>query len=71
MKRTTLILDESILEGVRELARKENRTSSDVANALLAEGLQWRKAQGRSKFALASFSMEQKACMGLGTRYAL
>jgi hypothetical protein len=44
MKRTTLVLEDGCMEAVRELARKENRTLSEVVNDLLAEGVARRKA---------------------------
>lgn len=39
MKRTTLILEDACLEGVRELAHARHETMSDVVNSLLAKGL--------------------------------
>jgi len=42
MKRTTLILEEACLRGIRELARKEGRQMSQVVNELLVEGLRRR-----------------------------
>jgi hypothetical protein len=44
MKRTTLILEESCLEGIRNLARREGKTLSKAATELFAEGLRRRKA---------------------------
>lgn len=40
MERTTLILEDACMDGVRELARREHREISRVVNELLAEGLQ-------------------------------
>ena len=70
MKRTTLILEESCLEGVRDLARHEGKNMSAVANELLVEGLQRRKTRRRPEFELPSFSMG-KATVHLGDRNAL
>jgi hypothetical protein len=70
MKRTTLILDESSLQGIRNLAGKEAKTMSQVVNELLAEGLQRRRARRRGETRLPSFSMG-KPCANLGDRDAL
>ncbi len=47
MKRTTLILEESCVEGIRNLAHREGKTLSKVANELFAEGLRRRKSRRR------------------------
>jgi hypothetical protein len=57
MKRTTLIIDDACLKGIRDLARKDDRNLSEVVNALLTEGLQRRKDKPRRDFELPSFSM--------------
>ena len=68
--RTTLILEEGCMKGVRDLARKENRTISEVVNEILAEGLQKRKKRKRIKFSLPSFHMGNPR-VNLGDRNAL
>lgn len=70
MVRTTLILEESSLEGIRDLARKQGKTLSQVTNELLAEGLQRRKVKRRPDFKLPAFSMG-KPRLNLGDRNAL
>jgi hypothetical protein len=70
MKRTTLVLEDACMEGIRELARREGRQLSEVVNALLAEGLQRHKTRKRRRFALPSFSMGRPR-VNLGDRNAL
>jgi Arc/MetJ-type ribon-helix-helix transcriptional regulator len=70
MKRTTLVLEESCVEGVRDLARRAGKNMSDVVNELLAEGLQRRKARRRRDFNLPSFAMGRPR-VNLGDRNAL
>lgn len=70
MKRTTLILEEACLAGIRDLARHEGKNMSEVTNELLAEGLQRRKARKRIEFTLPSFSMGNPR-INLGDRNAL
>jgi hypothetical protein len=70
LKRTTLVLEESCLEGIRDLARREGKNLSAVANELFAEGLHRRKARKRPEFILASYSMG-KTRVNLGDRNAL
>jgi len=70
MKRTTLIMEESCLQGIRDLARREGKNLSQVANELLVEGLQRRKTKRRPEFQLVSFSMG-KPRVNLGDRDAL
>jgi hypothetical protein len=70
MKRTTLILEDSSLEGIRDLARHEGKNLSEVANELFAEGLHRRKTRKRPKFAMVSYSMG-KPRVNLGDRNAL
>jgi len=52
-----LILEESSLKGIRELAGKEAKTMSQLVNELLAEGLQRRRAKKHVDIQLPSFSM--------------
>ena len=70
MKRTTLILEEGCLDGVKSLARKENRTMSEVVNEILAEGIQRRSSRAVTEFELPSFEMGE-ARVNLGDRDAL
>ena len=58
------------MDGIRELARREGRQLSEVVNALLAEGLQRRKAKRSTRFELPSFSMGRPR-VNLGDRNAL
>jgi hypothetical protein len=69
-KRTTLVLDDAAMAGVRDLARREGRLLSDVVNELLAEGLQRRKTRRRMRFELPSFPMGRPR-VNLGDRNAL
>jgi hypothetical protein len=71
MKRTTLILEDACMDGVRELARRENRTISEVVNDLLTDGLHRRRATKRKRaFQLPTFSMGRPR-VNLGDRNAL
>jgi hypothetical protein len=70
MKRTTLVLEDACMDGVREVARREGRQLSDVVNDLLAEGLQRRRARRRAAFDLPVFSMGRPR-VNLGDRNAL
>ena len=70
MKRTTLVLDDACLKGIKDLARKEDRNLSKVVNTLLVEGLQRRKNKRRQNFELPSFSMGRPR-VNLGDRGAL
>jgi len=71
MIRTTLILDEACLRGVRDLARREDRTMSEVVNTLLREGLQRRRRAPRvAELRLPAFSMGRPS-VNLGDRNAL
>lgn len=63
-------MEESCLEGIRDLARREGKNLSQVANELLVEGLQRRKTKRRPGFQLVSFSMG-KPRVNLGDRDAL
>lgn len=70
MKRTTLVLEDACMEGVRELARRERRQISEVVNALLTEGLQRRRQRRRRALALPAYRMGQPR-VNLGDRNAL
>ena len=70
VKRTTLILEEGCLEGIKNLARSQDRTMSDVVNEILAEGIQRRTAKAATVFELPSFKMGE-ARVNLGDRDAL
>ena len=70
MKRTTLILEEGCLEGVKNLARRDNRTMSEVVNEILAEGIQKRQESAAVKFELPTFEMGETT-VNLGDRDAL
>ncbi len=65
-----MILEEACLEGAREIARKQGKTLSQVANELLVEGLERRKLERRVEFRLPVFSMG-KPRVNLGDRNAL
>jgi hypothetical protein len=70
MKRTTLILEDGCLDGVRAVARRENRQMSQVVNELLAEGLRRRRRPPRVSFELPAYDMG-KPRVNLGDRNAL
>lgn len=70
MKRTTLILEEGCLGGIRDLARRQDRTMSDVVNEILAEGIQRRTAKAESPFEIPFYEMGE-ARVNLGDRNAL
>lgn len=70
MKRTTLVLEDGCMDGVRQLARREGRQISEVVNELLAEGLQRRRARRGPALELPAFSMG-RPCVDLGDRNAL
>ncbi|MBM3858855.1 MAG: hypothetical protein FJ395_04310 [Verrucomicrobia bacterium] len=70
MKRTTLVLQDSCMRGVRELARKENRQLSQVVNDLLTEGLHRHKTRLSTPCELPVFSMGRPR-VNLGDRNAL
>ena len=58
------------MEGVRALAKAEEKTMSRVVNELLAEGLQRREAPQRLAFELPTFAMGRPR-VPLGDRDAL
>jgi hypothetical protein len=70
MKRTTLVLEDACIDGVRKLAHRERRQISEVVNELLAEGLQRRKATPRKRIELPVFHMGRPR-VNLGDRNAL
>lgn len=70
MKRTTLVLEDACIDGVRALARRQGRQMSEVVNELLAEGLQRRRTGGRTALELPVFSMGRPR-VNLGDRNAL
>jgi hypothetical protein len=70
MKRTTLVLEDGCIEGVRQLARRERRQLSEVVNELLAEGLQRRRIRQRPPLVLPTFAMGMPR-VNLGDRNAL
>lgn len=57
MKRTTMVLEDACLEGVRSLAQREHRDMSRVVNEILAEGLQRRTRVNHPPFKLPVYSM--------------
>ncbi len=57
MKRTTLALDERVLEAVREKARIEKRKLQDCVNELLRLGLAVDRAERRPPLPLPVYSM--------------
>jgi hypothetical protein len=70
MKRTTLVLEESCLEGIRNLAHHKGKNLSEVANELFAEGLHRQKTRGRPEFKIVNYSMG-KPRVNLGDRNAV
>lgn len=70
MKRTTLVLEDGCMAGVRELARREGRQLSEVVNELLAEGLQRRRQRRGPGLTLPSYAMGRPR-VNLGDRNAL
>ena len=70
MKRTTLILEEGCLEGIKNLARRQNRTMSEVVNEILAEGIQKRTVNEVPAFEIPVYELGE-ARVNLGDRDAL
>jgi hypothetical protein len=70
VKRTTLVLEDGCMEGVRKLARREGRQISEVVNELLAEGLQRRRGPRAAPLELPQFPMGRPR-VNLGDRNAL
>ena len=65
-----MIIEESCWEGIRDLARREGKNMSEVANEFFAEGLRRRKTRKRQEFEIISYSMG-KPRVNLGDRNAL
>lgn len=57
MKRTSLILEDSCMAGIRELAHRQGRQMSQVVNELLTEGLLRHRTREVPTFELPSFDM--------------
>jgi len=70
VKRTTLVLEDGCIDGVRQLAKREGRLLSEIVNELLAEGLQRRRLRRRKPLVLPMFSMGRPR-VNLGDRNAL
>ena len=70
VERTTLILEDACIEGVRLLAHREHRNMSSVVNELLADGLQRRNKARRVPFRIPVFPMG-KPTINIGDRDAL
>lgn len=70
MKRTTLVLEDACINGVRALAQRDGRQLSEVVNELIAEGLQRRRDSKRRALKLPVFAMG-KPRVNLGDRNAL
>ena len=63
-------MEDSCLEGIRNLAVQEGKNLSEVANELVAEGLRRRKTRKRPEFRVVSYPMG-KPRVNLGDRNAL
>lgn len=59
MRRTTLALDERLLERVRDKARREGRKLQECVNELLALGLQAQEGNDRESVPLPVFDLGQ------------
>ncbi len=70
MKRTTLILEDSCMDGVRELARRQGRQISQVVNELITDGLLRHQPRAAPAFELPRFEMG-RARVDLSDRDAL
>jgi hypothetical protein len=70
MRRTTLVLEEACMEGIREIARREGRPMSAIVNELLSEGLVRRSELPAKVFRLPAFDMG-RPCVNLADRDAL
>jgi hypothetical protein len=57
MKRTTLVLEDSCMDGVRNLAHQEDRDISAVVNELLRDGLRQRQERKPTHFDLPAHAM--------------
>jgi len=57
MKRTTLILEDSCMSALKDLAHREGRPLTRVVNEILVEGIRRRAAKPAPKVKLPSFRM--------------
>lgn len=57
MKRTTLILEDSCMKALRDLAHRESRPLTRVVNEILIEGIRRRATKPVPKGKLPSFRM--------------
>jgi hypothetical protein len=57
MTRTTLVLENAAMRGVREVARREGRTQSDVVNEFLRDGLLRRRRPPAAAMRLPAHAM--------------
>ncbi len=57
MKRTTLVLEDNCMEGVRALAHREKRDISSVVNELIRDGLRNRRKRKPVVITLPTYSM--------------
>lgn len=57
MKRTTLVLEDGLLDGIRREAHRRGCDMSELVNELLRDGLHRRRDRSRSRPALPAFSM--------------
>jgi len=57
MKRTTLVLEDNCMDGVRALAHREKRDISDVVNELIRDGLHKRQMHKPVIFSLPAYTM--------------
>lgn len=71
MKRTTLVLEDACIEGVRELAHRQGKQLSEVVNELLSDALQRRReTEPEPAIELPAFSLGRPR-VGLADRDAL
>ena len=70
MKRTTLVLEEGILDGIRAKAHADGRDMSEVVNEILRRGLLQKTKEQPKPMDLPSFSMG-KPRVNLADRDAL
>jgi hypothetical protein len=57
MKRTTLILEDSCMSALKDLAHREGRPLTRIVNEILIEGILRRAAKPAPKVKLPSFKM--------------
>lgn len=70
MKRTTLVLEDAIFEGVKEVSHRRKTDMSKVVNAWLAAGLQREMEQPQEAAALPHYTMGRRR-VNLADRDAL